>query len=119
MHAVVHGVSVQRGVQGGYQGGYSRVGNTGVYREGYTGYYPATALAQPAKRAPEAPNGGWSGWVGRPLRDPEKYLKYSSFWDPFWAPGDHPCGARSVPLAGTLPVTSPAKGEIRPQNLET
>ena len=49
---------------GGYQGGLYRVG-TGRAIPGTT--QPAARGAQPAKRAPEAPARGWSGWVGRAL----------------------------------------------------
>ena len=45
--------------------GYSRVGNTGVYWVGNTGYPATTALleesAVPSEAGPEAPVGGWSG----------------------------------------------------------
>ena len=36
----------------------------GGCRDGYTGYYPPTARGEAwtAKRAPEAPTRGWSGW---------------------------------------------------------
>ena len=46
---------------GGYLGGVYRVAIPGTTQ-------PLLALAHPAKRAPEAPSGGWSGWGGRPLR---------------------------------------------------
>ena len=67
-----------------------------VYRVGNTGY-PATARCSrrgvPHQRSgPRKPCKGWSGWVG-----------YSSD-----APGDHPFGARSVPLQG--PSLSPPRG---------
>ena len=84
-------------------------------------YYPATQ--HPARRPPRQPvtagngprprRGGLEAGEGDPFAHPEKYLKYSSFWDPGSA-RTHPASwARSVPLQGPSLVLPGQKGEIR------
>ena len=81
-----------------------RVGIPGGTRVGYTGglYRGTTQLPQgalrTAKRAPEAPARGWSGWYGGRVRPAPRY---------------HPCGARSV-LPEALPVPGTLLGQMPP-----
>ena len=76
---------------------------------GYTGYYPA---AKPSRQPATTGSGPWAGprvgWkqAGRTLRDPEKYLKYKTFWDL--------SGARTQPSPAWLAPVGPGGGWVLP-----
>ena len=87
------------GVWDGWVPGWG-MGTGWVLGRAIPGTQPAAKRRQiPAKRAPEPPAGGWSGWVSAAAPR---------------SPGDHPCGARSVLWPSLSPPrANPASGPIR------